>query len=36
MSEAVRGQAFDCAHYLPEEKPAETLAALRGFFAEGL
>jgi haloacetate dehalogenase len=27
----VRGQAFDCGHFLPEEAPAETLAALRGF-----
>jgi len=32
----LRGQAIDCGHFLPEEKPAETLAALRGFFAEGL
>jgi len=32
----VRGQAIDCGHFLPEEKPAETLAALRGFHAEGL
>jgi haloacetate dehalogenase len=32
----VRGQAIDCGHFLPEEKPAETLAALRGFFADGL
>jgi haloacetate dehalogenase len=31
----VRGQAIDCGHFLPEEKPAETLAALRGFLAEG-
>jgi haloacetate dehalogenase len=31
----VRGQALDCGHFLPEEKPAETLAALRGFHAEG-
>jgi haloacetate dehalogenase len=31
----VRGEAIDCGHFLPEEKPAETLAALRGFFAEG-
>lgn len=28
----VRGEAIDCGHYLAEEKPAETLAALRGFF----
>lgn len=27
----VRGQAFDCGHFLPEEAPAETLAALRSF-----
>lgn len=27
----VRGRAFDCGHFLPEEAPAETLAALRGF-----
>jgi haloacetate dehalogenase len=31
----VRGQAVDCGHFIPEEKPAETLALLRGFFAEG-
>ena len=31
----VRGQAVDCGHFIPEEKPAETLAALRGFHAEG-
>ncbi len=28
----VRGFALDCGHYLPEEKPAETTAALRDFF----
>jgi haloacetate dehalogenase len=27
----VRGQAFDCGHFLPEEAPAATLAALRAF-----
>ncbi|MCM0021650.1 MAG: alpha/beta hydrolase, partial [Tagaea sp.] len=27
----VRGQAFDCGHFLPEEAPAETLKALRAF-----
>jgi haloacetate dehalogenase len=27
----VRGQAFDCGHFLPEEAPAATLAALRDF-----
>ena len=31
----VRGQAIDCGHFIPEEKPAETLAALRGFFRDG-
>jgi haloacetate dehalogenase len=31
----LRGEAIDCGHFLPEEKPAETLAALRRFFAEG-
>jgi haloacetate dehalogenase len=28
----VRGQAFDCGHFLPEEAPAETAAALQAFF----
>lgn len=28
----VRGQALDCGHYLAEEAPDDTLAALRGFF----
>jgi haloacetate dehalogenase len=32
----LRGQALDCGHFLPEEQPAETLALLRGFHAEGL
>jgi len=27
----LRGQALDCGHFLPEEKPAETLSALRSF-----
>lgn len=31
----LRGQAIDCGHYLPEENPRDTLAALRGFHAEG-
>lgn len=31
----LRGHALDCGHFLPEERPAETLAALRGFHAEG-
>jgi haloacetate dehalogenase len=30
----VRGQAFDCGHFLPEEAPAETAAALRSFFQD--
>jgi len=29
----VRGRALDCGHYLPEERPDETLAELRAFFA---
>jgi len=28
----VRGQALDCGHFLPEERPDETAAALLGFF----
>jgi haloacetate dehalogenase len=28
----VRGHALDCGHFLPEEAPAETAAALREFF----
>ena len=28
----VRGQAVDCGHYLAEERPDETAAALRAFF----
>ena len=27
----VRGVALDCGHFVPEEKPRETLAAIRGF-----
>jgi len=30
----VRGQSLDCGHFIPEEKPAETLELLRAFFAE--
>lgn len=29
----VRGAALDCGHFLPEEAPEETYAALRAFFA---
>jgi haloacetate dehalogenase len=28
----VRGHSIDCGHFIPEEKPAETLAAFRDFF----
>lgn len=31
----LRGQAVDCGHFIPEEKPAETLELLRGFFKDG-
>lgn len=31
----VRGQSLDCGHFIPEEKPAETLELLRGFFLDG-
>lgn len=30
----VRGHALDCGHFLPEEKTAETLAALLDFFGD--
>jgi haloacetate dehalogenase len=29
----VRGRALDCGHFLPEEKPRETLRELRRFLA---
>jgi haloacetate dehalogenase len=29
----VMGRALDCGHYLAEERPEETLAELRAFFA---
>jgi haloacetate dehalogenase len=29
----VRGHTVPCGHFLPEEAPAETGAALEGFFA---
>ena len=32
----VQGQALPCGHYLPEEAPAETAAALSAFFASAL
>jgi haloacetate dehalogenase len=31
----VTGRAIDCGHYLPEEAPDETYAALRAFFSAG-
>ncbi len=31
---AVRGEAFDCGHFLPEEKPEETYHALANFFSK--
>ena len=30
-AERVEGEALECGHYLPEERPAETAAALRRF-----
>ena len=30
----LRGHALDCGHYLPEEAPEETLAALQAFLAD--
>ncbi len=30
----VQGRALDCGHFLPEEAPEETYAALRAFFVE--
>jgi haloacetate dehalogenase len=35
-AEDVRGRGLDCGHFLPEEQPAETTSALRGFFLEQL
>lgn len=31
----VRGQSLDCGHFIPEEKPVETLELLRRFFLDG-
>jgi len=33
VAKDVRGRAFDCGHFLPEEKPAEVLRELRRFLA---
>lgn len=30
----LRGRAFDCGHFLPEERPAETIAELLTFLSE--
>ena len=30
----VRGHAIDCGHFIPEEQPQETIAALRKFFLD--
>lgn len=30
----VRGEMIDAGHFIPEERPAETVAALRGFFLD--
>lgn len=32
----VRGEALDCGHFVPEERPAETVAALLPFMQEGM
>jgi haloacetate dehalogenase len=32
-AEDVTGRALDCGHYVAEERPEETLAELRAFFA---
>ena len=34
-AEDVRGQALECGHFLPEERPAEVGAALGDFFRGG-
>ena len=34
-AESVQGLAIDCGHYLPEEAPEETYAALKAFFMSG-
>jgi haloacetate dehalogenase len=33
VAKNVRGRAFDCGHFLPEERPAEVLRELRRFLA---
>ncbi|MFM7484477.1 MAG: alpha/beta fold hydrolase, partial [Burkholderiaceae bacterium] len=30
----VRGKALDCGHFIPEERPAETLREIRRFIAQ--
>ena len=34
VAQDVRGQALDCGHFVPEEKPQQTLAALRRFLRQ--
>ena len=34
-AENVQGLEIDCGHYLPEEAPEETYAALKAFFMSG-
>jgi len=31
----VSGEAIECGHFLPEERPQETLAALLAFLTKG-
>jgi haloacetate dehalogenase len=33
LADDVRGRALECGHFLPEERPRETAAALRDFFS---
>ena len=35
-ADAVEGRAIDCGHYLAEEKPEETLAALLPFLKRAM
>ncbi|MFZ9367764.1 MAG: alpha/beta fold hydrolase [Burkholderiaceae bacterium] len=34
VAKDVRGKALDCGHFIPEEKPAETLREIRRFLAQ--
>ena len=33
-AQSVRGHGLDCGHFVPEERPAEVLAALLDFYAD--